>query len=202
MLCQNFTGPECEIGESPSLIPLSENFKLQLNSSVLLNLDNSSTCNGTVNTWSVCYSSESSAEQIRVGIWQNVNDTYILVDDSLTVIPDGELNDAINFACQTIAMPQANSLEEGVYVVGVVVPSLPAGVNVVGFDTEREIWAMSVSETGDYLEVNNSSLRRIEDYGLYIEAFYTGKISVLKRHFMPYSLGGKVHLHHHMSHSW
>ena len=159
----------CSIGSLPKLIDVSAANSIEIVNSypALLLSQAESTCNGTVNSWKVCFSisgpSESKARirpnNISVGVWRlNGLGTHTLLGGKLVPVPVSETYFQFEFLCQRFSVASIEVMEGDL--VGVVIHDAPTGLSVVGASSDggNRMCVREKLSGSDFLLVNISYL--------------------------------------------
>ena len=142
-------------------------------------LDNSSysDCSETINTWRFCYHIENLEDECDdcedyIGFWRlQENSFYELVEGSMLNLQETiKTLDSIDYACIRHVVEEPFEVLKG-DVIGALVYSNTSLFSLVASVSDGELWWFPMQNYEVDIEVNGSS---ISDYGLYVEASFTG----------------------------
>ena len=161
-------------GSRPASVDYDHNTTQTLISSrtLILNLDDFAPRDGYLKSWSFCFfilnSEEISDDVINVGVWRPMNDTYSLVEGSLSELPMSQYYHGFDFACLKHSVPSDPiKVFEG-DVVGAIVTAIPALFSIVGSDKANQIWTCPLPSNNNDVDCINLPTV-IPNYGLYLE---------------------------------
>jgi hypothetical protein len=134
---------------------------------VLLNLNDSATSSGSINSWSFCYiilDPDEISDDVYVGVWRPTNNGYSLVTESLTLLPKSSFRD-FDFVClkHSVSSHPIKVLEGDV--LGMIVNAVPTVLSALGSDQEGLIWAGSFPQGAIIV----TDLVVIPNYTLYLK---------------------------------
>ncbi len=169
------------------------------NTTLLLDLNSPSTCNASINTWSICYVSNNgyfdSSGNISVGVWRRNDSTdfYELVNESLSPLPllQGSLEYQFDFICQRFIVQSFDVMEGDI--VGVVITNVTS-VSLLNEDEDGMVCMVSITDDEEYQTLDESAFKNCsKGYHLAVVGFESKYNACLSDMATGFHELGKIH---------